>query len=101
MRSKHLFLVFSLLMVAVLALSACAPPATPAPPAEAPAAPAEQPAEGPAAPAEPVTVTWAFWGSPEEAASHKIVADAFMVEHPEITIELWNCLLYTSPSPRD
>ncbi len=90
MRSKHLFLVFSLLMVAVLALSACAPPATPAPPAEAPAAPAEQPAEAPAAPAEPVTVTWAFWGSPEEAASHKIVADAFMAEHPEITIELWN-----------
>ena len=90
MRSKHLFLVFSLLMVAVLALSACAPPATPAPPAEAPAAPAEQPAEVPAAPAEPVTVTWAFWGSPEEAASHKIVADAFMAEHPEIKIELWN-----------
>ncbi len=90
MRNKHLFLVFSLLMVAVLALSACAPPATPAPPAAAPAAPAEQPAEAPAAPAEPVTVTWAFWGSPEEAASHKIVADAFMAEHPEIKIELWN-----------
>lgn len=90
MRSKHLFLVFSLVMVAVLALSACAPPAAPAPPAEAPAAPAEQPTEAVAAPAEPVTVTWAFWGSPEEAASHKIVADAFMAEHPEITIELWN-----------
>ncbi len=90
MRSKHLFLVFSLLMVAVLALSACAPPATPTPPAEAPAAPAEQPTEAAAAPAEPVTITWAFWGSPEEAASHKIVADAFMAEHPEITIELWN-----------
>ena len=89
MRSKHLFLVFSLLMVAVLALSACAPPAAPAPAAEQPA-PAEQPTEAAAAPAEPVTVTWAFWGSPEEAASHKIVADAFMVEHPEITIELWN-----------
>jgi multiple sugar transport system substrate-binding protein len=74
----------------VLALSACAPPAaTPAPPAaEQPAA--EQPTEAPAAPAEPVTITWAFWGSPEEAASHKIVADAFMAEHPEIKIELWN-----------
>jgi multiple sugar transport system substrate-binding protein len=90
MRSKHLFLVFSLLMVAVLALSACAPPATPAPQAEAPAAPAEQPTTAPAAPAEPVTITWAFWGGPEELASHTIVADAFMAEHPEIKIELWN-----------
>ncbi|MCB0257529.1 MAG: sugar ABC transporter substrate-binding protein, partial [Anaerolineae bacterium] len=73
-------------------LSACAPPATPvsqAPAAEQPAA--EQPAaEQPAAQAEPVTVTWAFWGSPEEAASHQIVADAFMQEHPEIKIEVWN-----------
>ena len=89
MRSKHLFLVFSLLMVALLALSACAPPAAPAPAAEQPAL-ADQPTEAVAAPAEPVTITWAFWGSPEEAASHKIVADAFMAEHPEITIELWN-----------
>ncbi len=92
MRSKHLFLVLVAVMVAVLALSACAAPAAtpaPAPPAaEQPAA--EQPTEAPAAPAEPVTITWAFWGSPEEAASHKIVADAFMAEHPEIKIELWN-----------
>ncbi len=89
MRNKHLFLVLSLVMMAVLALSACAPPAAPAPAAEQPA-PAEQPTEAAAAPAESVTITWAFWGSPEEAASHKIVADAFMAEHPEIKIELWN-----------
>ena len=37
-----------------------------------------------------MTLTWAFWGSPEEAVSHKLVADAFMKEHPEIKIETWN-----------
>ena len=61
-------------------------PAAPAPAAE-PAKATEVPA--PAA-AEPVTLTWAFWGSPEEAVSHKQVADAFMKEHPEIKIETWN-----------
>jgi multiple sugar transport system substrate-binding protein len=69
----------------------------PAAPAPAPAAaPTEESA--PAAPtateaepaAQPVTVRWAFWGSPEEAASHQLVADAFMKEHPEIVIETWN-----------
>ena len=92
MRSKRLAVFLGLVMVLALMLSACAPPATPvsqAPAAEQPAA--EQPAaEQPAAQAEPVTVTWAFWGSPEEAASHQIVADAFMQEHPEIKIEVWN-----------
>lgn len=89
MRTKRFVALLGLVLA--LAMSACAPPATPvapAPAAEQPAA--EQPtAEQPAA-VEPTTVTWAFWGSPEEAASHKIVADAFMAEHPEITIELWN-----------
>ena len=92
MRSKRLAVLLGLVMVLALMLSACTPPATPvaqAPAAEQPAA--EQPAaEQPAAQAEPVTVTWAFWGSPEEAASHQIVADAFMQEHPEIKIEVWN-----------
>ena len=92
MRSKRLAVFLGLVMVLALMLSACAPPATPvsqAPAAEQPAA--EQPAaEQPAAQAEPVTVTWAFWGSPEEAASHQVVADAFMAEHPEIKIEVWN-----------
>ncbi|HRE27182.1 MAG TPA: sugar ABC transporter substrate-binding protein, partial [Anaerolineales bacterium] len=37
-----------------------------------------------------VTLTWAFWGSPEEAASHRLVADAFTKEHPDIKIETWN-----------
>lgn len=39
---------------------------------------------------EEATITWAFWGSPEELATHQSVADAFMEEHPEITIEIWH-----------
>ena len=39
---------------------------------------------------EPVTITWAFWGSPEEKATHEAVAAAFMEEHPEIQIEIWH-----------
>lgn len=87
MRNRTFVVATSLLVIVLLAISACAPPATPVPAGEQPAA--EQPTEAPP-PAEAVTITWAFWGSPEEAASHKIVADAFMAEHPEITIELWN-----------
>jgi len=36
------------------------------------------------------TITWAFWGSPEEKATHESVAAAFMEEHPEINIEIWH-----------
>ncbi|MGA9350721.1 MAG: extracellular solute-binding protein [Anaerolineae bacterium] len=35
----------------------------------------------------PVTLLWAFWGSPTEAETHRKVADAFTAEHPHITIE--------------
>ena len=78
--------VISALVVLMLVVSACAPvPAQPA------AQPTEVPAAGAAEPAaEQVTLTWAFWGSPEEAVSHKQVADAFMKVHPEIKIETWN-----------
>ncbi len=38
----------------------------------------------------PVTVTWAFWGSPEEKATHEAVAAAFMEEHSDIQIEIWH-----------
>lgn len=90
MNIHYRVLIIALVAVALLALSACAPPATPAP-SQPPAAeqpPAEQPPEAPAA--EAVTLTWALWGSPEEVASHQRVADAFMAEHPEIKIEIWN-----------
>ena len=87
MRSTRVVTWLGLVVVLALVVSACAPPATPVtqPPA------AEQPAaEQPEAEAGPATITWAFWGSPEEAASHQMVAEAFMQEHPEIAIELWN-----------
>ena len=35
------------------------------------------------------TITWGMWGSPEEIATHQRVADAFMAEHPDITVEIW------------
>lgn len=82
MKLKRTMLLGALLLVSVLVLSACAGIA---PQAAAPSTGGEQAAAG-----EPTTITWAFWGSPEEAASHKIVADAFMAEHPEIKIEIWN-----------
>lgn len=36
------------------------------------------------------TITWGFWGSPAEKASHEAVAAQFMKEHPEIKIEIWH-----------
>lgn len=40
--------------------------------------------------AQEATVTWAFWGSPEERATHEMVAEAFMAENPDITVEIWH-----------
>jgi len=77
--SSRFWFVLSLLVVTAMLVTACVPVTTA--PTQAPAAPV--------APA-PVTVRWAFWGSPEEAVSHQLVADAFMKEHPEIKIETWN-----------
>ena len=39
---------------------------------------------------ESTTVTWAFWGSPEELATHESVATAFMEANPDINIEIWH-----------
>ncbi len=66
MRQPRMVYLLGLLLIAVLLISACAAPAA------APAAPAEG---GDAADAGPVTLTWAFWGSPEEKASHERVAE--------------------------
>jgi multiple sugar transport system substrate-binding protein len=64
--------------------TACAP----VPPADGGAADADA---GAAAEADDqITVTWGFWGSPEEKATHEAVAEAFMAEHPEINIEIWH-----------
>ncbi|MEO7908172.1 MAG: ABC transporter substrate-binding protein [Roseiflexaceae bacterium] len=67
--------------------------AAPAPAADATAAPAASAADATAAPAasgEPVTVTWGFWGSPEEKTSHEKVAAEFMKTHPDIKVEIWH-----------
>ncbi|MBE2236119.1 MAG: ABC transporter substrate-binding protein [Anaerolinea sp.] len=98
MKTHHRSVFILLTLIALLALSACAPPATPvpaAPPVADQPATSDQPAtteqaavDQPAAAA--VTLTWALWGSPEEVVSHQRVADAFMAEHPEIKIEIWN-----------
>ncbi|RME85301.1 MAG: sugar ABC transporter substrate-binding protein [Caldilineae bacterium] len=86
MTPKRLLPLFVLFASLALLVSACAPPPPPsAPAAEAPAA--EAPAAEAPAEAEQVTLLWAFWGSPEEAKTHQMVADAFMAEHPNIKIE--------------
>jgi len=37
-----------------------------------------------------VTLLWGMWGSPEEIATHQAVANAYMAENPNVTIELWS-----------
>jgi multiple sugar transport system substrate-binding protein len=37
-----------------------------------------------------VTLLWGMWGSPEEIATHQAVADAYMAENPNVTIEIWS-----------
>jgi len=76
----RLSVVLVIAVVAMLLLAACAP--------VAPAAPSG--GQEAAASAGPTTITWALWGSPEEKASHEKVAAAFMKEHPEIKVEIWN-----------
>ncbi|MFN8468868.1 MAG: sugar ABC transporter substrate-binding protein [Caldilineaceae bacterium] len=84
MKRLQLSAVAVLMVVAVLMLAACAPVSPGG------AAPAASTGGGEAAAAGPVTITWALWGSPEEVASHQRVADAFMQEHPDIKVEIWN-----------
>jgi multiple sugar transport system substrate-binding protein len=104
MLKKHKMLLMMSLLVVALLVSACVGVSQPAPQAQPDtgaaaqeeAAPAEEAKEEVAeeaateeeAPAEEVvTITWAFWGSPEEAATHQSVAEAFMAEYPNIKIE--------------
>lgn len=68
----------SLVLVASMLLVSCG-----ASPTSAPAgAPTQPPAEQ-----EKVTLLWAFWGSPEEKASHERVAQAYTAEHPDVQFE--------------
>ena len=76
---KHRLLsLFSLTMVLAMLLSACVAPVADS------GAGSEATTDGPS------TITWAMWGSPEEIATHQSVADAFMVEHPEIAVEIYS-----------
>lgn len=79
---------FILILMAAVMLNACGP--SPATPTEPPEEEAAAPVEEESSEEEVVTLTWAFWGSPEEAVTHQTVADAFMAEHPNIKIETWN-----------
>jgi len=84
MQYKRSMVYLTILLILALTLGACAPVG----PGAAPATGGESAA--PAASGEVTTVTWAFWGSPEEAASHQKVGEAFMQEHPEIQLEFYN-----------
>ncbi len=83
LQNKRSMIVLTILLILAMTLAACAPVA-PADTAGTGSEPAPAASEG------PTTITWAFWGSPEEAASHKAVGDAFMQAHPEIQIEYYN-----------
>jgi len=83
--SRKIYTILSLLLVAAFALSACGGGAT-----EAPAQPAAT--DAPAAteaPAEKVTVTWWHITTDEgQAAVWQSLADSYMAEHPNVTIEI-------------
>jgi multiple sugar transport system substrate-binding protein len=53
-------------------------------------APAAQPTTPPptATAVQKTTLTWAFWGSPQETATHQKVADAFMAKYPQYSIKI-------------
>ena len=79
---------FLILLTALLAfaMSACVTPGG----APAPAAGGEEAAADSGDATEGTTITWAMWGSPAEIETHQVVADAFMAEHPEITVEIYS-----------
>lgn len=92
MNVKRFSSLLVLIIVFAMLLSACAVPVAPAAPAAPSAGTVPAAGSEAAAPATGAvsTVTWAFWGSPDEAASHERVGAAFMAVHPEIKIEYWN-----------
>ncbi len=87
-KQKTVFIVIMLLTLA-LVVSACGSSSAPAQTGAEEEEKVEEKAEV-VAEEETVTITWAFWGSPEEAVTHQVVADAFMAEHPNIKVETWN-----------
>ncbi|OUC07017.1 hypothetical protein RY27_17450 [Litorilinea aerophila] len=76
-------------LMSLLVLSACTVPVPP-PPGAAESGAAPEAAQTGEAGEDVVTLTWGFWGSAEERATHEQVAEAFMAEHPNIRIEYWH-----------
>jgi len=74
---------FSLVLILVLMAVACAP----VPPVGNRAA---ESGAAESADTDQVTITWGFWGSPAEKNTHEAVAEAFMLENPDINIEIWH-----------
>ncbi len=72
--NRKFWFALSLLLVAAMLLAACGATDTPVPEVAGP-----EDAD--------ITLLWAFWGSPEEKASHERVAQAYMEEHPNIKFE--------------
>lgn len=88
--NKKLLALFSILLIAAFALSACGPTATPTEVAtQAPAAPTTAPAtEAPTAAPAPVTLTiWHGYhaGGSEESTINTLVAQ-YMKDHPNVTV---------------
>jgi multiple sugar transport system substrate-binding protein len=72
-----------------------AAPAAPDAPTAAPIAATSAPAAAattaaPAGGEAVTTITWGFWGSPEEQASHEKVAAEFEKTHPNIKVQIWH-----------
>ncbi len=92
--TRRFWSLLSLLLLAAL-IASCAPVPTQTGGAAAPTAPAGAATTAPSgaattAPAgdqAPVTLTWGFWGSPEEKASHEKVAAEYMKLHPNVKFE--------------
>jgi arabinogalactan oligomer/maltooligosaccharide transport system substrate-binding protein len=79
--NKKLFALFSLMLVAAFALSACGPSATQAP-AASPAAGATE------APAEKVTITvWHSWKEAEIQSLNDVIA-GFQAKNPNVTVDV-------------
>lgn len=74
-------LLSGLVLLVVLSLAACAPPATKTP------APPGTPAVG-ETPAKAVEITFMAWGAPEELAVWQQIADEFQAANPNISVKM-------------
>jgi raffinose/stachyose/melibiose transport system substrate-binding protein len=86
--TRKLFVLLSLALIAAFTLAACAPAVPEAPSEPEEPADSQAPAE-PEAPAEQVTVTWWHITTDEgQAAVWQSLADSYMAEHPNVTVEI-------------